>query len=112
MYTVKLPGAELKNLRLNGSNFISDTKIDDSVFEDLSSVSITDSEKDTTETYTNLRLVHNIKVGDEFWFAFEQKSTQEIAMEKFNQALDTDATDITNIQMAMAEIYEMLIGGM
>lgn len=112
MYKVKFPNAELTGLRLNGNNYISDTQIDASVFEDLSVVEITDLDAGVTETFTNMKLIHNTQYGDEFWFALEEKSAKEIAMENINKSLASTSTDITDIQMAMAEIYEMMLGGM
>ena len=53
MYNVKLTdGTELKNLELNGNNFISDTIIDETIFENnLDKVIITDDEGNEEERF-------------------------------------------------------------
>lgn len=68
MYTITLAnGTKLENLELNGNNYIAEGVIEDSVFQDnLSSVTITDGE--TTETYTDMVLISNRVDGGRSWF--------------------------------------------
>lgn len=85
MYTITLAdGTKLKNLELNGNNYIAEGVIEDSVFEgNLDTVTITDG--DTTETFTDMRLMSNIVRDDRSWFVLGEKSAQqkkEEAMEK------------------------------
>lgn len=85
MYTITLAdGTKLKNLELNGNNYIAEGVIEDSVFEgNLDTVTITDGE--TTETFTDMRLMSNIVRDDRSWFVLGEKSAQqkkEEAMEK------------------------------
>lgn len=85
MYTITLAdGTKLKNLELNGNNYIAEGVIEDSVFEDnLDTVKITDGE--TTETFTDMRLMSNIVRDNRSWFVLGEKSAQqkkEEAMEK------------------------------
>lgn len=106
MYKIKLPKTEIAELRLNGNNFISDTEVGMSMFEDLSSVEITDTDTGISKTFTDMRLIHVTQVGKEFWFALEEKSPYEKAIE----SIRTNSDDLTDVQMALAEIYEMMIG--
>lgn len=85
MYTITLAdGTKLKNLELNGNNYIAEGVIEDSVFEgNLYTVKITDGE--TTETFTDMRLMSNIVRDNRSWFVLGEKSAQqkkEEAMEK------------------------------
>lgn len=85
MYTITLAdGTKLKNLELNGNNYIAEGVIEDSVFEgNLDTVKITDGE--TAETFTDMRLMSNIVRDNRSWFVLGEKSAQqkkEEAMEK------------------------------
>ena len=108
MYRVTLAdGTVLDNLQLNGNNFISQTKIEDSVFEgNLSQVEIFDGE--TTETLTDQVLAANRMFGDECWFILRDKTDVERKEEALQAILNGDATDITNLQLAVVQLYEMI----
>lgn len=107
MYIVKLAdGTELKNLGLNGDNFVSKTKIEDSVFEgNLSTVEITDIETKEKTVLKDAELLLNRQYGEEYWFVVREKTPGDKAMEQIEN-------DITNVQEAIVEIYEMMLGGM
>lgn len=77
MYTITLAdGTKLKNLELNGNNYIAEGVIEDSVFEsNLDTVKITDGE--TTETFTDMRLMSNIVRDNRSWFVLGEKSAQQ-----------------------------------
>lgn len=100
MYTIKLAdGTELKNLELNGNNFIAETTIEDAVFKDnLSKVTFTDDDTQATATYKDMVLIQNTTYGDErSWFILAERDPQE--------------KTVTDLQLALAEVYEMLLGG-
>lgn len=111
MYTITLAdGTKLENLELNGNNYISDTVIEDSVFEgNLDTVKISDGS--TTETFTDMRLMSNIVRDGRSWFVLGEKSAQQKAMERIEKLYTTNADSITDIQIALAEVYEMMLGG-
>lgn len=113
MYTIKLAdGRLIENLDLNGNNYISDEKIDDSVFADnLSHVEVTNTEDGTVEKYDDMFLVQNIQVGHQFWFILEEKDMQTKAFEKIAASLSDNETSITNMEVALAEVFEMMVGG-
>lgn len=77
MYTITLAdGTKLKNLELNGNNYIAEGVIEDSVFEgNLDTVKITDGE--TIETFTDMRLMSNIVRDNRSWFVLGEKSAQQ-----------------------------------
>lgn len=77
MYTITLnDGTVIENLTLNGTNYISDEIIDDSVFEgNLGVVTISDGEK--TETYTDMILLGNLILDNQSHFALGEKTEQQ-----------------------------------
>lgn len=87
MYSVKLAdGAELKNLKLNGNNFISDTIIDESIFENnLDKVSIIDNEGNIEEL-NNAKVVF-AKVLEKQSFILIEKTKEEVEKETLYQLL-------------------------
>lgn len=111
MYKITLAdGTVLKNLELNGNNYISEGVIDDAVFNDnLATVTITDGK--TTETYEDMVLISHRVDGGRSWIVLGEKSAQEKAMERINAMLSSAADSITDVQMALAEVYEIILGG-
>ncbi len=100
MYTIKLyDGTVLDNLELNGNNFISNTIIPDSVFENnLKTVEVSDGEN--TQMLTDQFLAANRVINNQSWFVLIDK-TPEIKREEA----------MTDIQLALVELYESLLGG-
>lgn len=111
MYKITLAdGTVLKNLELNGNNYIAEGVIDDAVFKDnLAIVTITDGK--TTETYEDMVLLSHRVDGGRSWIVLGEKSAQEKAMERINAMLSSAADSITDVQLALAEVYEMMLGG-
>ena len=111
MYRITLnDGTVLDDLELNGNNFISEKVIDDAVFSgNLDTVTISNGE--TTETYTDMKLLSNRVDGGKSWFVLGEKTAQEKAMERLVVALSVNAESITDVQLALAEVYEMILGG-
>lgn len=79
-------GTKITDLRTNGSNFVSDTPIEDSVFEgNLSKVTITGP--DGTAEYEDMKLIQNKQYGDEWWFVLAEKTNAEKDKETLLQLL-------------------------
>ena len=93
MYTVTLQdGTVLDNLELNGNNYISDTLIDDAVFENnLDTVTINDGE--STQVYENMKLIANQIFDGKSWFVLAEKSAKDIEKETLEKEL-TDLWDV------------------
>ena len=100
MYTIKLyDGTILENLELNGNNFISNTIIPDTVFENnLKLIEISDGE--TTQTLTDQFLAANRVENNQTWFVLIDK-TPEMKREE----------EMTDLQLALVGLYESLLGG-
>lgn len=107
MYKITLAdGTELNDLVLNGNNFIAAAAVSDAVFKDnMATVTITNLEDGTAEQIEDGVLLSNIVRDGKSWLVLGQKSAEEKRLE----AMDDTFTDL---QMALAEVYEMLIGGM
>ena len=88
MYKIKLAdGTELDNLELNGNNYISQDIIEDSVFDNnLDVVEISDGE--TTQIYTDMKLMSNRVDNGRSWFILGEKSKQEKLMEQLNSRIE------------------------
>ena len=107
MYKIILAdGTTIENLELNGNNFIAQTAVDDAVFKDnMATVTITDMESGSTEQIEGGVLLSNIVRYGKSWLVLGQKSAEQKRLETINRTF-------TDLQMALAEVYEMMIGGM
>lgn len=82
-------GTVLANLKLNGNNFISDTIIETSIFEDnLGNVKIEDDEGNVTE-YRFMKLVQNIEVDGKSWFILAEQSENDLLKARLKATEDT-----------------------
>lgn len=88
IYTITLAdGTVLSNLRLNGNNYISGTRLTSDIFaENYSPVVISDGE--TNETHENMELIHVTKVEDNYWFALRDLSVAELAQMKMQSDIE------------------------
>lgn len=104
MLTIKLSdGTKLKNITLNGDTFVSESEIADSVFEGkLDTVEITDSETKEVTVLHDAELLLNKAFGEEWWFVIQEKSPE-------NKQLAQITNDITDVQVAIADLYEMIV---
>ena len=91
MYTITLAnGAKLTGLDMNGTNYVSKEKVDETIFKDnLSTMKVSDGETETT--YTDMVFIQQ--------------------MEKLLAALNATSNSITYVQVELAEVYEMVLGG-
>lgn len=107
MYTVTLSdGSKIDNITINGNNFVSKSKLKDEMFTNkLSKVTVNDGKTDTE--YSNMVLVQVTQMGDEYWFILREKTKEE----KLTESIVNNANSVTDIQIALAEIYEIILGG-
>lgn len=69
-------GTKLKNIRMNGTNYVSDTKLTEEDFEGkLQMVTISDGE--TEQVLHNCKLVQITKVDKEYWFVLYEMTRDE-----------------------------------
>ena len=108
MYSITLAnGKKLTGLNMNGTNYISKEKVDETIFKDnLSTIKISDG---LTETiYTDMVFVQQMEWPDgTFYLAFRKKTNEE----KLIDAINTNVSSMTDVQLALTEIYEMILKG-
>lgn len=111
MYTITLKdGTKIENLDMNGTNYVSQTEVDKSIFtsDNLSEMTIFDSETDEETKYEDMIFIQQMKWMDgTYYLAFREK-TQE---EKLAEAIINNTDSVTDLQLAIAELYETVIGG-
>ena len=107
MYKITLAdGTALENLVLNGNNYVASTAVDDAIFKDnMTIVTITNLDDGTAEQIQDGVLLSNIVRDGKSWLVLGQKSAEQ-------KRLETIDRTFTDLQMALAEVYEMMIGGM
>ena len=95
-------GTSIENLTMNGSCFVSETEVDESIFtsDALESMTITDDEAGTEETWENVvfdKQIHydHFHGNTGYYLIFHCKSAQEVEME--------------TTQLAITELYETLL---
>lgn len=104
MYTITLSnGTKLTKLELNGNNYIASSIIEDAVFEgNLGTVTVSDGE--TTTTHEDMVLIQNMVYDGRSWFILAEKTAED-------KARTAGEKTITDLQMALAEVYELILGG-
>lgn len=107
MYTITLQdGTKLENLELNGNNYIADGIISDAVFADnLKTVTISDGE--TTDTYTDMKLVANRVWDGKSWFVLAEKTVQE----KKEEARDNKMEEILQAVLSLTNLINTMNRG-
>lgn len=109
MYTIILAdGTKLENLDMNGSNYVSKEKVDESIFTDASLATMTVSDGETETVYTDVVFIQQMEWSDgTFYLAFREKTDRE----KMLATITANASSVTDLQEALAEVYEMILGG-
>lgn len=108
-YTITLAdGRKLTGLSKNGDNFVSTEKVDESIFDNnLSTMTVSDGE--TEETFKDMVFIQQMEwVDGTFYLAFREKTQQE----KILEVITANTNGLTDVQVALAEVYEMILGGM
>lgn len=108
MYTITLAdGKKLTGLDMNGTNYVSKEKVDETIFKDnLSTMKVSDRETETT--YTDMIFIQQMEWSDgTFYLAFREKTKEE----KLVAALNATSDSVTDVQVALTEIYEMILKG-
>lgn len=82
-------GTQLKNLKLNGNNYISKTKITEDDFKGkLSKVIIENETEKTSEEFEHMELVQIVHYEDGYYFILRELSEQELKDIKIQGNLD------------------------
>lgn len=109
MYTITLAdGTKLEKLDKNGDNYVSKKKVDETIFTEsnLAKMVVNDGETDTE--FTDMVFIQQMQWADgTYYLAFREKTDKE----KLLATITANASSITDIQEALAEVYELVIGG-
>ena len=107
MYTITLTdGKQITNLELNGTNYVSEVRVDEHMFEhNLTKVKISDGENGIL--YDDLIFIQQMEIDGKYYLAFRAKTQNE----KLAEIIKKNASSVTDMQMALAEVYEMIAGG-
>lgn len=107
MYTITLAdGRTISDLELNGTNYVSEVKVDEHIFEhNLSTMRVSDGENENT--YTDMIFVQQMEIDGKYYLAFRVKTQTE----KLAESIIKNSSSVTDMQMALAEVYEMIAGG-
>ncbi len=82
-------GTQFKNLKLNGNNYISKTKITEDDFKGkLSKVIIENETEKTSEEFKHMELVQIVHYEDGYYFVLRELSEQELKDIKIQGNLD------------------------
>ena len=101
MYTITLSDRrKLENLAVNGTNFVSKTKVDEKIFQNnLAAVVISDGK--TERAYKNLVFVQQMEWADgTYYLAFREKTKMELLTEKIME----NSTGMADVQDALVEL--------
>lgn len=100
MYTITLAdGTKLTDLDINGNNYVSKKKIDESIFTTDALAKVTISDGETEDAYENLIFIQQMEWADgTFYICFREQTAEEKASQS-----------VTDIQLALADIYEMIV---
>lgn len=73
-------GTKISDLELNGTNFVSKVKIDESIFKgNLDAVTISDGEREMQ--YNDLIFIQQQELEDGYYIAFTQKTAADVTDE-------------------------------
>ena len=102
MYTITLTdGRTITNLELNGTNYVSEVKVNEHIFEhNLSTMTLSDGK-------TEMIFVQQMEIDGKYYLAFRAKTQNE----KLAETIIKNSSSVTDMQMALAEVYEMITGG-
>lgn len=100
-YTITLAdGQQLTELGRNGDNYVSKTKVDESIFEDnLDTMTVSDGETETE--YHDVEFIQQMQwVDDTYYLAFRELSEQEKMLKDMQRK-------ILSMQTAISDVDEM-----
>lgn len=101
MYSITLSdGRKLENLTVNGTNFVSKTKVDEEIFwNNLAAVVISDGK--TEKAYENLVFIQQMEWADgTYYLAFREKTKMELLTEEITE----NSTGMADVQEALVEL--------
>ena len=99
---------EVKDLTMNGTNYVSETKVDTESWPVTFALTVKDEEGNVTEHHDHAKLVQQVSYewdNNRFYLAFGEVSEQELLKERLAAAEEAN----TNAELALCELYEMMM---
>lgn len=113
-YTLEIIGQngsfKVEGLSMNGTNYVSETEVDTKDWPATFKFTAKDEEGNITESHDHAKLLQQVSYewdSGKWYLAFGEVSEQELLKEQL--AAMKEAT--TNTELALCEVYEMLLGG-
>lgn len=104
-YTITLAdGTTLDNLGINGTNYVSETEVDTSIFTDSNLSKVTISDGTNTDEYENLVFIQQMKWQDGTYYLAFRKQTER---EKIVKIITDNSSSLVDVQEAITELYEL-----
>lgn len=87
-YTITLAdGQKITGLRKNGDNFVSETQVDESIFDgNLSTMTVSDGESE--QVLNNVELIQQVEYKDGWYLAFRELTAQELRDMEIDAKID------------------------
>ena len=105
-------GTVIDNLTMNGNNFVSKRPITAEMFDGkLSEVQMVYENEDgieVTETINDAKLIQIDTKHGGWWFILAETPANEKAAMLIDETLKKNSTSITDLEMALVEVYELL----
>ena len=112
-YTINITGQKkgfiVSGLTMNGTNYVSETEVDTKDWPAVFSFTATDEEGNITEQHDHAKLTQQEQYdwdGGKYYLSFAPVSEQELLKEKLAAMEEAN----TNTELALCEVYEMLMG--
>ncbi len=99
-YTITLAdGKKITGLTKNGDNFVSESKVDETLLVDNLSV-MTVSDGEVERVYHNVELVQQVQYSDGWYLAFRELTAQELKEIELNAKIEYIAM-MANVEMGV-----------
>lgn len=103
---------EVKGLTMNGTNYVSEAKVDTESWPAIFSLTVKDKEGNITEHHDHAKLLQQVSYewdGGKWYLAFGVVSEQEVKNSEFRADInETNETALTGL-MAATDLYEELV---
>lgn len=91
-------GKQLSELTVNGTNFVSKTKVDETIFDSKNLATMTVDDGKQKYIYTDMVFVQQMELNGDYYLTFRKKTQREKDMERVS-SVET-ATDELVLMMA------------
>lgn len=115
-YTLEIEGTsgviKVENLTMNGTNYVSEAKVDTTAWPPTFKLTAKDEEGTVTEAVEHAKLLQQVQYewdGGKWYLAFGVVSGQEVKNAEFQTGIDETSETAMAGLMAVTDLYETLI---